>query len=329
MAYHANNHAFDELMTSSLEQVCTAPDEDADLYNATYDATIVGIDAAVLNTEQECKYADETFELLGYVENNPPQATDLITIIEGNTQMFLAVGAEAVDSVLARGSCVDGLTGQADAEASKRIRSKLDQTGLQQSVYSTIGVGSDAQASSDIHFLALPNVYHKAALMCLPGYSSTSGNTTNVGVCVGDDHNLVQSCDGSAAIEANPIFDLVTSTDIATCFGDKCKAAARAVVKYQALLGPITAMRWDTYQVTSGYSGEMGALMDQSTWTFQRSCAALESIVDKAMHVQEALPGVIEDLRLAAPQLTASCIAPGRVGDFLPAPPCLDAMPIG
>ena len=53
-------------------------------------------------------------------------------------------------------------------------------------------------------------------------------------------------------MDANPIFDIGTSTDIASCSGDACKAAAKAVMDYQRMLGHVTAMRWGTSIVAQG-----------------------------------------------------------------------------
>ena len=53
-------------------------------------------------------------------------------------------------------------------------------------------------------------------------------------------------------------------------------------------------------------------ILDQTTWTFQRSCDAVENILDRANYVLHALPSVIAGLREAAPQLEASCVAPPR-----------------
>lgn len=136
--------------------------------------------------------------------------------------------------------------------------------------------------------------------------------------CADSSHDVYQGClIQPADTDSNPVFDLVTSTDIAQCAGDACKAAARAVVEYHKLLGVITKMRWDTVQVTQGYSG-VAPVMNQTTWTWQRSCIALEGIVDNAAFVHEQLDGVQARMSAAAPQLAASCVAPARHPDIIP-----------
>ena len=71
------------------------------------------------------------------------------------------------------------------------------------------------------------------------------------------------------------------------------------------------------YDLIRAYSGDMSSLpvMSASSVVYQRSCAAMEAIIDKAAKVQRHLPGVVADLRRAAPQLVATCIAPPRTLD--------------
>ena len=57
-------------------------------------------------------------------------------------------------------------------------------------------------------------------------------------------------CSESSVHNDVPIVDLATSTDITKCSGEECKAAAKAVVAYQAMLGVITPMRLDALQIS-------------------------------------------------------------------------------
>ena len=111
--------------------------------------------------------------------------------------------------------------------------------------------------------------------------------------------------------EDNPVFDLTTSTDIAKCNGDECKAAAKAVKSYQAMLGPLTKMRWDLIQLTFGTVPALPYVATTS-WVKQRSCAAVTNIIDNAVAVQAQLPGVVAALRASADQLSLACVAPAR-----------------
>ena len=311
MAYHASNSAFEELVNSHFEQLCTIEDVDPDLYNATYDAMIKVVDEQILNPT-ECVFTDHTFEMSPFIYNNPPNSDDLITIIQGNTLMTIAAAAEAVEVVVAEGSCVKS-DGTADPVASAALRAKLNSSSLPMRIYQN----KESKASANYHFLSIPTVYHKAALMCLPGYRISAPNIANSMVCRNESGVTDQTCVGTSSKDANPIFDLVTSTDIAKCSGAACKAAGQAVLKYQTMLGTITNMRLDTVYVAWGHSGD-APLMDQDTWTYQRSCSAIESMIDKAVELSDQLPSVIADLRTYAPQLDAACIAPPRNGDLFP-----------
>ena len=284
------------------------------------------IDAAVLETPQDasgCTFGSKTFELMKFVKHNPPDASDLIAIFAGNTRLTLAAAAEAVRTVLddESGTCLDSASGLADAEASARIRSKLKATGLPQSV---LGTNTSTRVSAKSVYLAIPTVYHKLAAMCYPRNTTMlplSGEPMEVSdVCVDTKGDISQGCMVMASsTDLNPIFDLVTSTSLARCSGDACKTAARAVLSYQQLLSAITPMRLDTVQVAQGTAPGKSHLMGQSTWVFQRNCAALEKIVDRAQHIQATLPAVLSALREAAPQLEVTCVVPSGVrGDIGP-----------
>jgi len=74
-------------------------------------------------------------------------------------------------------------------------------------------------------------------------------------------------------------------------------------------------MRWDAAQLLMGTStppGSSADVLNQSTWTFQRSCQASEKIVERAAYIQARLPDVIAQLRAAAPQLESTCVSPPR-----------------
>jgi hypothetical protein len=148
--------------------------------------------------------------------------------------------------------------------------------------------------------------------MCNPIESGS--NTTHVYPCVDAELSYSQTCHSESASAApNPVFDLVTSTDLSKCSGAACREAARAVTAYQTFLGPLTSMRLDTVDAAQGNVRTIdGPLMDQDYWTFQRSCAAMENIVDTSITMMEELPHLVARLRAAAPQLQASCVAPGR-----------------
>ena len=64
-------------------------------------------------------------------------------------------------------------------------------------------------------------------------------------------------------------------------------------------------------RVAQGIASE-SPILDQKTWTFQRSCDAVANIIERADYVLRTLPDVIAGLRAAAPQLQASCLAPAR-----------------
>jgi len=147
--------------------------------------------------------------------------------------------------------------------------------------------------------------------MCRP---YNTGNHSDV--CTDDFGKIDQSCGVQAAsVDNNPIFDLVTSADIARCSGAPCRAAASALIAYQRVLGPITQMRYDTLEVTQGTSGTEPLIgeVGTGTWTFQRTCTALASIVKQASYIQREVPAVVQGLRDASPQLEMSCVAPTRL----------------
>lgn len=345
MSYHASNHAFDELSDSIWKQAC---DTELAYTNFTrrssdlYQETLRKMDDAVsLETKKPCTYPNTSFALMKYVQHNPPDALDAITIFEGNTRLALAASAEAVRTALAEGhgkdqqvqgyaGCLDE-AGQPDQPASDRIRAKLEATGLPQAIYDAMG--SSTGASARPHYLIIPSVYHKLAAMCYPKDTTEApgtppavwspvyneSNKVQVNMCQASSGDVYQDCTILASsTDLNPIMDIVTSADITQCSGEACKAGARAIVAYHQLLGDLTSMRWDAVQVAVG-NAPASPLMDQGTWVMQDSCVALENIVDRAAKVQESLPGVLAGLRQSVAQLEVSCVAPKRdVGAVAP-----------
>jgi len=168
------------------------------------------------------------------------------------------------------------------------------------SVWSRLGITAPSPT-----FLALPTVYHKLMLMCLPDSTGTTrmcttdgGIATNGGVPTG--------CD------PNPVFDIVTTASLASCRGEACRSAATAVLQYNELLNVVTPLRWDTIRISSGFAPLPDYIMNQGIWTLQRSCPALRNVVTNAAKVQAQLPAVMSSLQTAAPHLTAACIAGSR-----------------
>ena len=309
MAYHGTAKDFDELLDAIQSQVCTLADTDKGLYEANYYATVEMIDQTVLSgTHKKCSYPVSYAEHLSYLRSNPPDESDLIMTIEGNTKLTISAAAHTVQATLdVDGTCLDSTTAQPDPIATARIAQKLRASGLPRSLFPQ----SRTIATAHPMFTALPSVYHKLGSMCV----ALSANLSNV--CVDSEGNIEQTASGGVVwageVDMNPIMDLVTSTDIAKCSGEACKAAARAVVAYQAMLGHVTQMRWDMVQVAMGVSGSPSdPQMGGTTWTFQRSCAAFERIVDQAIYLTATLPTVVRGLRQVEPQLEAACVAPAR-----------------
>ena len=111
---------------------------------------------------------------------------------------------------------------------------------------------------------------------------------------------------------SNPVFDIVTTASLASCRGEACRSAARAVLKYNELLNVVTPLRWDTIRISSGSAPLPDYIMNQGIWTLQRSCPALRNVVTNAAKVQAQLPAVMSSLQTAAPHLTAACISGRR-----------------
>jgi len=307
MAYHSSSMAFDDMLNSLFNQLCTLPDDNETTYDTAYQAMIARVDDRVLNVlDEDCTFSEDSFRLMSYIHNNPPDANDMISIIEGNTRVAISAATETVYNLLSTQQCLNSVTGAADTMATARLLAKLNKSSLPQSALP----GNTKSASQRQSFLTVPTVYHKIAPTCVPVESKS--NRTHTAVCYADDNGGVQmNCAESSAGNPTPIFDLSTSTDLSACSGEPCKAAAKAVGAYQEMLDPITKMRWNLIQIAQG-SSEGVPLLDQDTWTFQRSCDAYNSIIEAGAHLLHELPTVIANLRQAAPQLSTSCVAPAR-----------------
>ena len=75
------------------------------------------------------------------------------------------------------------------------------------------------------------------------------------------------------------------------------------------MLHDVTPLRWMFLQMDAGWV----LPEEEQIISYQRSCEAIELGVAKVDAIQVALPGVLKGLRAAAPQLDATCVAPGRL----------------
>jgi len=311
MAYHASNHAFDDMLEAHFEQLCTGPDDYEGQYEEIFEAVAEQIDADVL-ADQDCSFSDEAFARMPFLSSNPPSADDLITVFEQNTWLTINAAAGAVKGVLGNesemGGCLDPATRAVgvDTHLSATILADLNAQGIQPMDGGGDGTNGTRYASPQASHLSLATVYHKLMLMCVS--DATYLNYT--GVCQIGNGSLFQTNVDHVITESNPVFDIVTAADIKLCAGAACRDAARAVLDYQELLGSLTVMRWDVIRVAGGAAEEPE--YNQSTYTLQRGCPALQAIVDNIKFISSALPAVVEGLRKASPQLEASCVSPGR-----------------
>lgn len=331
LSYHKSSDIFDEFLASYERQLCTEPDANETDYDVAYEAMARYVDKSLLNEDATCSLSDDAFSLMPYLKNNPPDAEDVVMMFEGNVKMTISGATGQVAHLLSEicidenscvtNMCVDEITGEEDPVSSARIWAKLSASGLPYAIWPSNNSFVGRRASASQVFSAVPYAYHKLGPMCRP--SSMHANNIHIGMCVSAMNEYSQRCAGeSPAAGEEPIYDLLTSADLSKCSGAACKKAARAVISYQDLLTPLTGMRWDTVQMTQGTAPGQGVdapLLDQSTWIFQRSCTAYESIVDKSIDILAKLPAVVSALREAAPQLEASCIAPPR---FYQSPLC-------
>ena len=102
--------------------------------------------------------------------------------------------------------------------------------------------------------------------------------------------SVYMDCTESSVHNSVPILDLATSTDIAKCNGTACKAAAKAIVAYQTMLGPLTPMRLDTLQIaqvpqSSDWLG-LGIGMGRVTTPDSSGAAEERYIVHTATHLR-------------------------------------------
>jgi len=305
MAYHRSNVAFEELAESHFEVLCTEPGN-----ASTYDAAYAKMDAMLdenIMTDTDCVLDDDVFQGMKWLKNNPPHVSDLVYMIETNTQFAVAAATELVESILGREACLAD-DGKLDEPTSKSLLAKLEAANLPESTYSAMHV-KEGHASPRTSYASMPSIYHKISPTCMPFWE----NHTWAYMCVDDTGTMYQSCTEGSITHNVPVFDIGTSTDITQCHGEKCKAAARAVMRYQDMLAPLTSMRWNMHTMTHGVPPDLDyKIMNQSTWVFQRSCAAFTNMVDSALALADMLPGVIAALRAATPQLSTSCIAPPR-----------------
>jgi len=286
-----------------------------------------------------------------WMTSNPPSANDLVHVFETNTQVAMALGAQAVQDVLEKeDGCVDPDTGKIDADTSAHILSDVKALDLPsmilgewqqkhglaegQSFYDPAGGFVYGQ-------LAISNVYHKLTFSCIPEvgvnssldrsfargsglYDKTTGhvsaqNLATLGMIPGNKVPQRAHCvsgDGSLKVSQNagesPVFDLGPSADMRKCSGDACKKAATATLNYQAFLQTVTSFRFDLLLVGGGDTASEGNKYFQDDWTYQRSCPALRNIVDGVTKARKQLPTIVNDLIASSGALDALCVAPAR-----------------
>jgi hypothetical protein len=313
MAYHADNHGFDEMLDSHMAQLCTGPDEYEGQYDDVFAAVAEQIDADVLG-EQDCSISDAAFDRMAFLSSNPPSALDAITIFEQNTWLTVLASISAARQVLSVDGCMDMKTRAVDMSTSATILSSLENTVTKFTTIGEMPSTGDTAPTAQTDYLGLPTVYHKLMMMCVAD-SEVSDGDMYTGVCRGEGGALLQGYfangGASSSADVNPTFDIVTAADIDQCHGEACKSAALAILDYQDLLGSVTVLRWEAVRVASGVTPALPEY-DQDSWTFQRSCSAMQSIVDNVADVSSRLPKVVEGLRSASPQMVVSCVSPMR-----------------
>jgi len=321
MSYHRCNMLFDVMLEDYNKMLCTLPDEYEGQYEEIYAAVAQQIDADVLGAttplqgESEapntCTFDNLTFSGQSFMESNPPSAADLLRIFRDNTNLTVATAIHVADTVLAHEGCVDPRTNATDWRAAQVLREQLHATfaphmgpdGVAANPFYTAWTGWGVPSSS-ADFLALPTVYHKLMLMCTLGANATS-------VCVNGNGNGGDV----STLESNPVFDIVTDTSLASCRGEACRHAAKAVLEYQELLNVITPLRLDTTRISSGSAALPDDPMTLGSWTLQRSCPALRNVVTNAATVQAQLPAVMSGLYAAEPHLQGACVGGMRFLD--------------
>jgi hypothetical protein len=125
MAFHSSSHLFDDLIDDSLSLLCSEPEAYDGEYERIYDAVAEQIDADVFADEQDCTLDAAEVAQLPYLTSNPPDAHDLITIFEGDTNVMVQAASEFVSAVLAAEGCVDVDANQSNWSAAAQIAAEL------------------------------------------------------------------------------------------------------------------------------------------------------------------------------------------------------------
>ena len=334
MAHHRGNSAFEVLAGNVRDMGC--PDSYEEGAAAEYAAKEAAV-AEKLRCEMHRPDSDKVCvfsrpDEVPFVRSNPPDLLDAITILEQNTHIALGLAATGARRVLVSEGCLDErgeVQLSPQSERAAQLIAQIDASGLLLPPYARSGgrvrfsfaeegnvwegnstFPLDPVGSDTIIMLSLPTVYHKLVSTCVINEDMEGG--------------MPSMCEGAPQVEGtthlhgstgedNPVFDITTSTDITKCSGEACKAAAKAVLDYQSMLGPLTRMRWDLIQVAFGTVPAMPVLSSTS-WVRQRSCAAFTNIATNAAAVQAQLPAVLQGLRASTDQLSLACVAPRRVG---------------
>jgi len=343
-AYHRTASQFDELLKLHTEYWCTVDDdEEPDLvdYDTVYEAAYEQIDAAIL-AKPNCSYGAKTFANMPYLESNPPSGNDLVTMWSQNAYLTLAqIAAYMKQTLRSEGQCIDE-EGAVDSGRATQIIEQVEASGLPRSAFDVMGFRGDTQdVLSDGSSSFGPmynNVYHKLMTSCTPvaddpddslftflksflgaaiGANLTAlGQERQVAQCKTEDGRLIQPYTAAEFF----VFDIGPSADITKCRGEACRAAARATLEYQKLLGVMTRMRVDYIFMVSGSWDPDGdssqPITKQNEIIYQRSCKAFQNVANALDEIQERLPQVTRQLRDVAPQLDGLCVVPVR--DFVP-----------
>jgi len=313
MAYHRSSKAFEDLLHGLEEQICTDPDPDT--YDRIFKDTQAGLDRNVLDPNKKCDYlvggeggAPDSVAVPSYLTSNPPNPADAILILEGNMRMTMVAAYASVQ--LNAEMCVQSDTEEAPPdgfvdELIERMLASVDIPNLK-------GTGSAALNDfTSLRLLALPTVYHKLILACLPlgklGNAKPCLTLANANDAKGDDPYVFDLAGGSDG-DPSPVFDLTTSL---SCEGAACASAASAVFDYQKMLGAVTKMRWDTVATANG-KAPVDPYLEQTVWIKQSNCQAFANMVDSAIFLAEELPKVVAALTANIANLEVSCVAPPR-----------------
>ena len=342
-AYHRSAAQFDELLKLHTDHWCTVDDEsEPELldYETAYEAAYEQIDAAIL-AKPNCTFGANTFANMPYLESNPPSGKDLVTIWSQNAYLTLAqIAAYVKQTLRSEGQCIDE-EGAVDSARATQILEQVEASGLPRSAFDAMGFRADVQdVLSDGGTSYSPmynNVYHKLMVSCTPVAddpedslftfaqsffgASMGANITSlhqerhVAQCKTEDGRLIQPYTTPEFF----VFDIGPAADITKCHGEACRAAARATLEYQKLLGVMTRMRVDYIFMVDGSWDPDGDASHPITTAneivYQRSCAAFQNVADALDEVQERLPQVTTQLTEVSPQLDGLCVVPVR--DFV------------